>query len=102
MYYEKGQMMMAQWRVVIVSILLASVLDAAGGTLKALKVSSCYVGAIGDFGWGYHHHQGHTYLEAPVPETAERSGACSVGYNAAAVLWSMDWLVNGIIGTIAH
>jgi basic membrane protein A and related proteins len=60
--------MMAKWLVAIVITLLASVLDAAGGTPEVLKVGFIYVGPVGDYGWSYAHDQGRKYLETTLPE----------------------------------
>ena len=60
--------MLAKWLVVMVFMLLASVLGAAGGAPEALKVGFIYVGPVGDYGWSYAHDQGRKYLEATVPD----------------------------------
>src|SRR5919108_99314 len=60
--------MMANWLVVTVIILFASVPTAIGGTLAALKVGFIYVGPVGDYGWSYAHDRGRKYLENTLPD----------------------------------
>ena len=61
-------MTMAKWLAVMVVILLALALGAAGGTPEALKVGFIYVGPVGDYGWSYAHDQGRKYLETTLPD----------------------------------
>jgi basic membrane protein A len=60
--------MLANWLVVMLITMLATVLGAAGGTPAALKIGFIYVGPVGDYGWSYAHDRGGKYLENTLPD----------------------------------